>query len=104
MSTRAFSQTSLDLDTRPSIRSGPGFRTVSVSSYSSSSSDESVEVPEDRNSLGYLLFAGCDDTAAREIWQAWQRRGERPDLVVDDARYYIEQKAREFDAFDEQNE
>ena len=86
----------------PAAKRGYGFRNVSVASYSSStsSSDESVEVPDDLNSLQFLLFAGLADNVAREIWQAWLARSSRDDWVVDDAIYYIKQKGRELDTVD----
>lgn len=74
MSTRTFSETTMAMTAHlPPAKRGPGFRTVSVSSYSSSSasSDESVEIPEDLNSYQFLVFAGFTDETARIIYNRW---------------------------------
>lgn len=102
MSSRVFSQASLDyLDTLPSARRAPGVRIIPTSCFSSSppsSPEQVITVPEDLNSLEFLLFVGFDKTIARTIWRVWQQRGERPHWVIDYARHYIREQGREFDA------
>lgn len=105
MTTRTFSQTSLGvIKDLPPAKRGAGFRTVSVLSYSSSStsSDETVEVPYDLNSRELLEFFGFQEPVIDEIWPAWQARDLDgfEDWVIDAALYYVQEMGRRHDAVD----
>lgn len=86
----------------PEAKRGPGFRTVSVSSYSSSASsvDEYIEVPKDLNSLEFLTFAGFTNETARVIYDRWLSLDQSifDSYVVDFARGHIEGHATIRDA------
>lgn len=66
--------------------------------FSSTNSRDSVDIPEDFNSKEFLLFAGFTGHVASQIWDAWQKRGDRQDWLIDDARHYIRAAARKHDA------
>ncbi|KAK2741952.1 hypothetical protein CKAH01_01379 [Colletotrichum kahawae] len=90
----------------PPSKRGPGFRTISAASYSSSStsSDESVDIPEDLNSKEFLVFAGFSEEKAAAIFQRWCNRGDRDELLYHDAIAFIKTKAEELDAVDEDDD
>lgn len=111
MTTRTFSETSLALTARlPPAKRGTGYRTVSVKSYSSSSSsatdDETVEIPTDLNSREVLEFLGFDDAVGNEIFANWQasQDDEIEDWVIGFARAYVEHMGRLYNAVDEDDE
>lgn len=100
------------LNSPPATR-GPGFRAISVASYSSTSSSdsnatssgnaassgsdsnaESVEIPEDLNSLQFLQFAGFSETAASLIWHSWSSAGVERHWLVDDAKHYVREMGK----------
>lgn len=99
----ARSISSLDfLDAFPPSEVGPGFRAVPRSSYSRYlvPSNEIIDIPDDLNSLQFLLFAGFDEQIAQVIYQAWQISSGDDYWVVDEARDYIMHMALEQDAID----
>ncbi|KAK1707141.1 hypothetical protein CaCOL14_008510 [Colletotrichum acutatum] len=106
MTTRTFSKSSLaKLAYFPPSKRGPGFRTISMASYSSSSSSEdSVEVPNDLNSKEILLFSGFDDEIADMIWRHWCNDEDQQDFVIEAGRHYIKAKATELNAIDEDDD
>ncbi|KAK2031306.1 hypothetical protein LX32DRAFT_637298 [Colletotrichum zoysiae] len=76
-----------------------------MSSYSSSSSSEdSVDIPDDLNSKEILLFSGFDEDIADKIWRHWCKHGDQEDYVIEEGRHYIKAKAMELDAVDDDDD
>src|SRR5438552_3011624 len=76
-SKRVLSQTALQLTFgMPPAKKGPGFRQISIWSYSSSSSatesTESIDIPEEFDSVEALIFCGFESDSAQTIFQQWE--------------------------------
>ncbi|GJC86873.1 hypothetical protein ColLi_09711 [Colletotrichum liriopes] len=76
-----------------------------MASYSSSSSSEdTVDVPVDLNSKEILLFAGFDKDVADRIWRHWCDQEDQQDFVIQAGRHYIKAKAMELNAIDDDDD
>ncbi|GKT88034.1 LOW QUALITY PROTEIN: hypothetical protein Ct61P_05884 [Colletotrichum tofieldiae] len=76
-----------------------------MASYSSSSSSEdTVDVPDDLNSKEILLFAGFDKDVADRIWRHWCDQEDQQDFVIQAGRHYIKAKAMELNAIDDDDD
>jgi len=109
-STRIISEDSLQilLEAGNSIEVKNGYRTISVSSISSTiKSDDTIEIPDLLNSVETLQFCGFEAEAAAKIYQGWKDFQDTrwpnslgyEEEIIEMARDYILGQAETCDAF-----
>ena len=78
-----------------------GYRNISVGSYASFDSDETIVIPEKINSVESLVFCGLDLNIATMLYNAYQQRRldsvsdglDYSDDIIEDVKYYVRRMA-----------
>ncbi|KAF2708186.1 hypothetical protein K504DRAFT_534826 [Pleomassaria siparia CBS 279.74] len=84
-----------------------GFRTVSMQTISSYSSDETIDVPDILNSVESLQFCGMSTETSNMLFQKWTLDQEtlvpgnlgHGEEIISLAKYYVKQMSRKYNAY-----